>query len=432
VPQPYHRYRDQQNIQMASMLRHPAAIVLLVLLGVLIAATAILVPWGDPPLPSANAQARAVASLPGDAVARGKEFAAATRPGSYISLLIGLVVALLLGLTPLGARLIAACGRPFSHHWLAEAVLGGLAVVLVSSLVTLPLSAWHHHILVRYGLSTQGWGAWLIDVAKSYAVTIVLSAIALAAFYTLTHFVPRWWWAWAAAGAACLVVLMSAVYPVLIEPVFNTFTPMSDSPLRTELMELAETDQVPVTDVLIADASRRTTAVNAYVSGLGPTRRIVVYDTLLKAPDDQVVSVVAHELGHAKHGDVWIGTGLAAIGTAVSVCLLALIGLWTGLLRRAGIDDIASPRGLALLLAIVAIAGLLSTPFQNAVSRRLEMRADQHALELTADCDTFAQMQTGLATTNLSDVNPPTFIQWFFGSHPSTAQRIAMARECGD
>ena len=414
---------------MASVFRHPATIVLLVLLAVLIVVGAWWVPWSDPAAPSASALQRAIASVPSDVVARGKDFAAATRPGSYLGLAIGLIAALVLGLTPWGARIVAWCGRPFGGHWLAETVLGGLAVVLIAQVVTLPISVWQHRISVRYGVSTQTWGAWLGDVAKSYAVTIVLSAVALAAFYTLMRFVPKWWWAWAAAAAGILVVLMSAVYPVVIEPVFNHFTPMTDSRLRTELTDMAAEDGVPVSEVLVADASRRTTAVNAYVSGLGPTRRIVVYDNLLKAPDDQVVSVVAHELGHAKRGDVWIGTGLGAIGVAAAICFVAALGTWTGLLRRVGIDDIRSPRSIALILAAVALVSLLSMPLQNLVSRHIEARADQHALELTQDPETFVAMQTSLAANNLSDVDPPGFVQWFFGSHPSTVERIALAQE---
>ncbi|ADD44518.1 M48 family metallopeptidase [Stackebrandtia nassauensis] len=417
---------------MVAFLRQPAAIALLVLLGALLIAGALLVPWGDPPVPSAAAQAKAVDSLPAGVVATGKEFAAALRPGSYIALGLSLAVALLLGLTTLGAKLVALGGRPFGGHWLAEAVLGGLLVVLVSQVVTLPLSAWSHSIRVRFGMSTQSWGQWAMDVGKSYLVTIVLSALALAAFYTVIRFAPKWWWAWTAVGAGLLVVVMSALYPLVIEPVFNSFKPMGDSALRTELMDMAEADGVPVKDVLVSDASIRTNAVNAYVSGLGPTRRIVVYDNLLKAPDKEVASVVAHELGHAKANDVWIGTALAALGTAAAVCAIALLANATGLLRRAGADTITSPRALALILAFVAVVGLLTTPLQSAVSRRMEMRADAHALELTKDPATFAEMQANLAASNKSDVDPPGIIHWLFGSHPTTAQRIAMAKAYGD
>src|SRR6185436_17134428 len=143
-------------------------------------------------------------------------------------------------------------------------------------------------------------------------------------------------------------------------PIFNKFTPMPEGELRTSLMALAERDGVPVRDVLVADASRRTTALNAYVSGLGPTRRIVVYDTLLReAPPAEVESVVAHELGHAKDGDVLTGTLVGALGAAAAVVALYLLGSWAGLLRRAGIESLTQPRSVGLLLALAAVAGLV-------------------------------------------------------------------------
>ena len=153
------------------------------------------------------------------------------------------------------------CAEGFDRP-LARAVLGGLLLVLLVQVVTLPLAAWRHTILVRYGLSTQSWGPWAVDVAKSAAVGAVLGGLALLGFFAVTRFAPRWWWAFGAAGAALLVVLLSFVLPVLVEPVFNKFTPMAASPLRTELLALAARDGVPVRDVLVADASRRTRAVN--------------------------------------------------------------------------------------------------------------------------------------------------------------------------
>lgn len=420
-----------ENGGMTSIIRHPAAVALLILLGALLVVGAIFVPWTAQP-PSRAAQLDAVANLPSGVVDKGKELAGVLRPSSYLSIVIGLVVAAVLGFTPLGSRIVGAVGRLVGGHWLAEAVLGGLVIVLIAQVVTLPISVWRHSVLVRYGISTQSWGPWAWDLAKSYAVTIVVAAVGLAAFYALAHYVPRWWWAWAAAAAGCLVVLMSAVYPVIVEPIFNQFHPMKNEQLSTELKDMARKDNVPVKEVLVSDASRRTTSANAYVSGLGPTRRIVVYDNLLQYPDSQVASVVAHELGHAKRGDVWIGTGLGALGVAAAVCAIPLLGRWQGLLHRAGVDEITAPRGIALLLAVVALVSIVVTPLQNAVSRKIEMRADSHALELTGDPDTFVEMQTSLARTNISDVDPPGFVHWFFGSHPTTAQRIAMAKSYGE
>jgi STE24 endopeptidase len=399
---------------------------------VLVALAATIIPWSRPPAPRAD-QLAALGQLPADQVARARAFHADLRPGSYGAMAVGLVGALILGLTPLGARLVSLVSRPFGEHWIAQAVLGGLAVVLVVEIVTLPLAAWRHAVVARYGISTQTWGAWSIDLLKSYAVGAVIGSVALLGFYTVVRLSPRWWWAFGAAGAAGLVVLLSFVLPVVVEPIFNRFTPMPDGPQRTQLMALAERDGVPVRDVLVADASRRTRAVNAYVSGLGPTRRIVVYDTLLtEATPDEVAGVVAHELGHAKDNDVLIGTVIGALQAAAGVIALFLLGSWTSLLRRAGLDEpgssIGDPRAIALLVAVATLAGLVSGPVQALVSRRVESRADAHAMNLTGDPASFEAMQRRLATVNLSDPDPPTWEYLMSASHPSTVERMAAAR----
>jgi STE24 endopeptidase len=394
----------------------------------LLVAAVLLVPWHRPPAPRAD-QLDALRDLPQEQVRKGREFHSALRPGSYGAMLLGLAVTLALGLTPLGSRLVELVGRPFGDHWVARAVLGGLAVVLVAEIITLPLAAWRHTIMVRYGLSTQTWAGWTVDVLKSYAVSAVIAAIALLGFYTVTRLAPRWWWAFGAAGAAALVVLLSFILPVLVEPVFNKFTPMEPGPLRAELMSLAQRDGVPVKDVLVADASRRTRAVNAYVSGLGPTRRIVVYDTLVReAPPEEVASVVAHELGHAKDRDVFTGTLLGALGAAAAVVALYLLGGWGWLLRTAGVDSMGEPRALALMVAVVSLVGIVAAPAQAFLSRRVEARADAHALVLTGDPGTFESMQRRLSTVNLGDPDPPRWEYLYSASHPSTVERMAAAR----
>ncbi len=416
-----------------------AVISLVVLILALAVVAAIRVPWSMPPAPRAD-QLDALRSLPADAVARGKEFAAAVRLTLYTSLGIGLVVALVLGLTPLGARLVETVGRPFAAlaertdwlsggHWVAQALLGGAALVAIGELAVLPVAAWRETVMRRYGLSTQTWASWTVDLLKGYAVVAVVGAITLLGFYGVTRLWPRWWWAAAAAGAAGLMVLFSFVFPVLVEPIFNKFTPMPDGELRTSLMQLAADDGVPVRDVLVADASRRTTALNAYVSGLGPTRRIVVFDTLVRdAPPEEVRAVVAHELGHAKINDVFTGTLIGALGAAAGVCALYLLGSWAGLLRRAGVESIVDPRALALLVAITTLAGLVSLPLQNLLTRRIEARADAHALGVIEDPSTVERMEERLATTNLADVDPPRLAYILFASHPSIVERMAAAR----
>lgn len=386
------------------------------------------VPWLAPPAPRSD-QLAALADLPQDAVGKGRAFHAAIRPASYGALLIGLILTLVLGLTPLGARVVEIAGRPFGGNWIAEVLLGGFLIVLIGEAATLPLSAWRETVLRRYGLSTQTWSTWTVDLLKGYALAAVIGAITLLGFYGLARLAPRWWWAWAAVGAAGLIAVFTFVFPVLVEPIFNKFTPMPSGALRDDLTAMAARDGVPVRDVLVADASRRTTALNAYVSGLGPTRRIVVYDTLLRqAPPGEVEAVVAHELGHARDGDVLSGSLLGALGAAAAVCALYLIGSWGGLLRRAGVEAITQPRALALLLAIVAVAGLVSAPLQSLVSRRVEARADAHALALTDDPATVARIEQRLASTNLADVDPPRLEYIMFSSHPSVVERLAATR----
>ena len=241
----------------------------------------------------------------------------AISPAAYLGLASGLLTAVVLGLTPAGARLVAWVARPFGGGWWASVLVGGLAILLVTAFVSLPFRAWAETVRRDYELSTRSWGGWLSDVARGFALQAGLVLVVLVVVFALVRWLPNWWWALGAGLAAALVVLLSFAYPLVVEPVFNRFTPMPDGALRTSLLSMAERDGVPVDDVLVADASRRTTTLNAYVSGFGSTRRIVVYDTLLEdATPAEVESVVAHELGHADENDVLWGTALGAIAAA--------------------------------------------------------------------------------------------------------------------
>ena len=406
------------------------AVVALGSLGIGLAVAALtLVPWR---VPGATREARAAAlrDIPDDVVARGRALHAALRPSVYGSMTAGLAVILLLGSTPAGARIVAGMGRPFHEHWLAEAVLGGLALLFILWSVSLPFAVWRHIVLRGYGLSTQDWGGWSLEMLKGVAVAVVTASGALAGFYTLTRLAPSWWWAFAAVAAAALTIVLTFVVPVLVEPLFNTFTPMPDGPLHEELVTMAARDGIRLRHVLVADASRRTSGLNAYVSGFGATRRLVVYDTLLRqATPGEVRSVVAHELGHTKERDPEVGALMGAIGSAAAVIALYLLGQWDALLSRAGVDSIAEPTALGMVLAVLAVGGLVSGPVQNLVSRRVEARADQHALRLTGDPAEFVSMEQRLAEVNLADVQPPRIEYLLFATHPDTVERIAAARE---
>jgi STE24 endopeptidase len=361
-------------------------------------------------------------------LARSASFSGDLRLPAYLGLAAGLLAVLAVGLSPLGARLLGALTRPVPR-WPVQVLVASLTLTAVLQVVTLPFDAWTETVLRRYGLSTQDWPGWALDRLRSSAITAITWIVVLLLLHLLVRRFPRHWWAPAAAGGFLLVVVFSFFYPVLVEPVFNSFTPMKPGPLRTELLRLAATDHVPVRDVLVADASRRTAALNAYVSGFGSTRRIVVYDTLLAAaPPDEIKLIAAHELGHAKRGDVLYGTVVGALGVSAGVCLLYLTVTSRRVLTRAGVASVTDPRAMGLVLAVVTVLTQAAGPAENLVTRRIEARADVHSLDLTRDPVTFVRMQRALSVRNISDLRPDPIEYALWASHPSGPERIAMAR----
>ena len=360
---------------------------------------------------------------------RDTAFHADLRVWTYPRVLVSLLVTVLLGLTPAGAWLVHRAGRLLGGSWPVTAAAGTVALALVSLLVSLPFSMAAELVLRRYGLSTQDWPGWFVDTLRASGVSTLVTAAAMVVVIGLARRWPRGWWAPAAALAAALVVGGSLLYPVLIEPLSNSFTSMPAGQLRSELLSLAARDGQPVRDVLVADASRRTTAENAYVSGLGSTRRLVVYDTLLqRATPAEVEAVVAHELGHVANHDVRLGTTLGALGAAWAVVAAGLLTRGSWWRRRTGVTGVGDPRSVAFLLAVLAVGGWLAAPAANLVSRRIEARADVHSLDLTRDPTTFANMQRGLAVANISDIEPRWYREALFETHPSPAWRVALAR----
>ncbi len=350
---------------------------------------------------------------------RQQRFRHALLPWSTTSWVLSVVVPLAIGFSPLGKRLYDVLR--LRRWWLAVPVLvAGLG--LVTSVITLPTDALAERVTRDYGLSTESWGLWLRDRAVNWLLmSVALIAIALG-LIALAKKWRTWWWAPAAIAGAVLVLGVSFAYPVLVEPRFNDFTSMAPGAQRDAFMQLAREDGVPVKDVLVADASKRTTALNAYVSGFGSTRRLVVYDTLLKdATPAQVRLVVAHELGHAAEDDVLHGTLIGTLGAAFAVVLLRLL-----LGAR-----MADPRRTALLLALIVSGTTLAAPVQNLVSRKIEARADYHSLRLTNDPKDFVEMQHALSVTNISGLEPSAWRYWMFASHPTPPERIAMGRAWG-
>jgi STE24 endopeptidase len=308
----------------------------------------------------------------------------------------------------------------------AAAAGAGISVVLV--LVGLPLAAISHHRSVDVGLSTQDWGPWLGDVAKSTAVEAVFASFGGAIALALVRRFRRHWWAPASVAVVAFGVLSIYLFPVVVDPIFNRFEPLPQGKLRSEVLELAHRSGVDVGQVYRVDASRRTTGANAYVNGLGHTKRVVLYDTLIdRFPPDQVRSVVAHELGHVKHRDVprgllWLAL-VAPAGTFLTQQLAQALG------RRHRLGDPAVKPGPAALPALVlgvAIVSLVLGSASNVLSRRVEASADSYALQLTRDPAAFIALERRLTLSNVADPDPPRVLQDLFGTHPTSVQRIGI------
>ena len=302
------------------------------------------------------------------------------------------------------------------------AVGAGITVALVAA--NLPLAAVRHERAVDVGLSTQQWGPWLADLGKYTAVDAVLAAGGAALGLAAVRRFRRHWWAPAAAGVVVLGFVTLWLFPVVIDPLFNRFDPLPRGELRSDVLDLARRSGVDVGEVYRVDASRRTTGANAYVVGFGHTKRVVLYDNLIEnLPPGEVRSVVAHELGHQRHHDLWRGLAwLALFAPAGAFLAQRLAERFTPALTdpRARPGPAVLP-ALALALSLVSFAGGIAS---NVLSRRVESAADAFALRQTGDAKAFIGLERRLAITNVSDPDPPRVTQLLFGTHPTTKQRI--------
>jgi len=312
--------------------------------------------------------------------------------------------------------------RADRRPWLGAAGVGaGLALVLTA--VGLPLSAVTHQRAVDVGLSTRSWPGWLGDVGLSTAIELPLAAGGGVLALALVRRFRRRWWLPAAGVIVALGVASVFLVPILVEPLFNKFEPLPGGPLRTEVVRLADRAKIDVGDVFRVDASKRTTGANAYVGGLGSTKRVVLYDNLIEDfSPDQVRSVVAHEMGHVKHGDLRRG-----------LLWLAIVALPAALLVQRLTERMAGPPerdsgpsvlpALALSLALVSFAVGCAG---NVLSRRVEASADAFALRITGEPAAFIALERRLATSNVAQPKPPALTQLLFGTHPTTVERIGV------
>jgi len=346
---------------------------------------------------------------------------------SLLGLALSVTYLLVLIETRAAAHLTGYVARWTTMWWLE---LGIVLLVLAGAyrLVTLPLHWLGGYWLPRrFGLLHQPFRRWLWDAVKAGLIGGMLGLLAVLIIYALLRVTP-WWWLWGAAIFLAGYALLALVAPIWLVPLFYRLTPLPDGLLLTRLLALARRVGVPVTGVFVVDQSRKSRTANAAVTGLGRTRRILLFDTLLdEFTPEEIEAVLAHELAHQLHGDIRRGLLVQGALTLVTFWIADLALRWgVGWLGLDGPADIAGLPLFGLILMLVSLAAL---PVANGWSRRVEWQADRFALRTIPDPRAFIRSMERLATLNLAEREPHRLEELFLYSHPAIERRIAHARQ---
>ncbi|HLZ59326.1 MAG TPA: M48 family metallopeptidase [Ktedonosporobacter sp.] len=315
--------------------------------------------------------------------------------------------------------------------WYPLQLLAYFLLIFVGyEIITLPVSYYSGFILPhRYGISIMTLKAWLADLGKSFLLSIILEAGFISLVYALLAFQPQTWWLWVAAIILFFSVIMANLAPVLLFPLFNKFTPLPEGELTQRLLALTDRAHTRVRGVFSMEMSNKTTAANAALMGLGNTRRIVIGDTMLdRYTTDEIEVVLAHELGHHVHHDIW--------RLIITQTILTLGGLYVANLVLHWVVDtqhfylsLTDAATLPFFFIFTGIFSMLIMPIGNAISRTMEYQADEYALQATGKTEVFKSAMTRLANQNLAEIEPPPLVEFLFHSHPSIAKRLKHADE---
>jgi STE24 endopeptidase len=354
---------------------------------------------------------------------------------AVVDMVFGALTLLVALFTGLSGRLRAGAERVAPRR--VGAVLPYAAAgTLVASLISLPLTFYEGYVVEhRYGLSNQSKRSWFIDWLKGVGIGVALGAPLMQGMYWVIRRYPQRWWAVLSGLAIPFTVLLANLAPVLLMPLFNKFEPLKDRDLEKRIKALAEGVGVHVSAVMQMDMSKQTKKANAFFTGVGNTKRIVLGDTLLdEFTADEVEVVLAHELGHQVHRDLWKLIGLQLpiqLGSfyamqRVAPAIIKRFGARWGLQTEEGVND---PAALPLLGLVGTGTGIIVTPVVNAIIRRwVEHPADRYALDLTGKTGPFITAMQKLGRMNLADPKPPALIKWLFHNHPTLQERIEYAR----
>lgn len=315
-----------------------------------------------------------------------------------------------------------------TNDWL---VVAGFVVIFggIYFVIDLPLSYYSGFVLPhRYDLSNQSLSEWVLDMIKGVLVGGVLGLIVIEIVYYVLRISPGLWWLWAGLILLFFNVILANLAPVILLPLFYKFIPLEEdhADLVARLMDLADRAGTRVRGVYKFDMSRRTKAANAAITGLGNTRRIILGDTLLNEfTDDEIETVLAHELGHQVHRDIPIGILVESMITLVGLYLASLVLQWGVLVF--GFESVSDVAAMPLFVLVIGFYGLVTMPLGNAYSRQRERRADEYALHATGKGGAYASALTRLANQNLAEADPEPWVETLLYSHPALSKRIAMA-----
>ena len=353
-------------------------------------------------------------------VVRARDHARIQRIISVADIAVNLVFLIWFTMGKKGRELSAWCERT-TGRYTASIILYFIILWALLNLIDLPFSFYEGYTLQKsWGFSTQTLNSWWSDYIKNASMDLVMSCIGvLLLFFAMNRWPDRWHIA-AWATVSVVMVLETIIGPVLVEPMFNKFEPTKDPKLISMVQELADKADIPVDEVLIMDASRRTRKANAYFTGIGKVKRIVVYDTLLKDyPEDAVKGVIAHEMAHWKKGHIIKGLAAGCAGIFILFAVLHML-IKSDIPFRGRFK----PYVWAYITLFLFLASYISGPIYNYASRYMETEADLTSVSLTHDPAAAIKLQTDLTAKNVSDMSPPAFIEWFSYSHPSGMHRI--------
>ena len=313
----------------------------------------------------------------------------------------------------------------------SQPILAGLLffgiIFIIQDVISLPFSIYSTFVIEeKFEFNRTTPKTFVIDKLKGYALTVILgSAVIVPILFFFERFGPRGWWiAW-----ALVTLFMIAVQPLfvhVIAPLFNKFTPLEEGELRTAIEEYSEKVKFPIGRIDVMDGSKRSGHSNAYFSGLGKSRRIALFDTLLeKHTTEEIISVVAHEVGHYKRKHIIKGTALGILETGVMLFIFNLIMKDAALFAVFGVNDISVYGGLVFFAMLYAPVSMITSLFTTAISRKNEFEADTYSLETTENPQALVNMLKGLAADNLAHLTPHPLKVFLSYSHPPVTARIA-------